>query len=360
MAADRPTHIFRIWRIIMAGCIVVGALDGFQMGAQGAIFDHKVNWPAVLFQSSEWILFGILTLITCFLGQRVPLQRGRLGYAILVHSFGALTLCFIWAFAGVFLRRALGIGWDVPLSQELHNWTLISLPWSFILYFAVLGSFEAFRYYREARDRELQATQLTAQLSEARLNALRTQLQPHFLFNALNAVTVLVRDRRGDAATRILDQLSEMLRQVLRTDRPHQIPLREELQLVRQYLDIEQVRFSDRLRIAYDVDDAALDALVPSFILQPLVENALRHGLVEQTGDAVLEISARRDGDTLELIVRDNGRGVAAGTAPGIGLENTRERLATMYGAAGTVELRTHPQGGTMAVIRLPFRVGPA
>jgi signal transduction histidine kinase len=349
-------RIFQVWRIIMLGCLMVGALDGFQIGAQGAIFEHKINWPSVVFQASEWILFGILTLITCVLGQHVPLERRRLATALLVHSLGAVVLCLIWATAGVFLRRALGLGWDVPLGQELHNWTLISLPWSFILYFAVLGSFEAFRYYREARDRELQATQLSAQLSEARLSALRMQLQPHFLFNALNAVTVLVRDQRGDTAVRILDQLSDMLRQVLRTDRPHQIPLREELQLLRQYLEIEQVRFSDRLRVVYAVDDVALDALVPSLILQPLVENALRHGLTEQIGDAVLEISARRDGDMLELAVRDNGRGVAAGTPDGIGLENTRERLATLYGGRASLELRLHPQGGTIAVIRLPWR----
>lgn len=344
----------------MLGCLVVGALDGFQIGAQGAIFEHKVSWPSVIFQTSEWILFGILTLITCFIGQRVPLQRGRLRFAILVHSLGAIALCLPWAFAGVFLRRALGIGWDVPLGHELHNWTLISLPWSFILYFAVLGSFEAFRYQREARDRELQAIQLTAQLSDARLNALRMQLQPHFLFNALNAVTVLVRDRRGESAVRILDGLSDMLRQVLRQDRPHVIPLREELQLLRQYLDIEQIRFSDRLRVAYAVDEAALDALVPSFITQPLVENALRHGLTEQTGAAVLEIAARRAGDMLELAVRDSGRGVDGGATAGIGLDNTRERLATLYGERATLELRAHPAGGTSAVIRLPWRTEAA
>jgi two-component system, LytTR family, sensor kinase len=352
--ADR-IRVLHIWRIIMLGCLMVGALDGFQTGAQGQIFDHRVNWNSVIFQTGEWILFGLLTLITCFLGQRVPLTRGRLQTAILIHSLGALVLCFLWAFAGVFLRRALHMGWDVPLGQELHNWTLITLPWSFILYFAVLGSVEAFRYSREARDRELQATQLAAQLSEARLSALRQQLQPHFLFNALNAVTVLVRDRRGDTAVRILDQLSDMLRQVLRTDRPHLIPLHEELQLLGQYLDIEQVRFSDRLRIVYDVDPAALEVLVPSFVLQPLVENALRHGLADQTGDALLEIAARRTSDQLELSVRDNGRGIAEGRGPGIGLENTRERLATLYGSKASLTLQQHRDGGTVAVIRLPW-----
>ena len=353
-----PTRrrITSIWKIILLGCLVVGAIDGFQIGTHGSIYENRISWPNVIFQASEWILFGLLTIITCTLGERYPLQRGRLPKALAIHSLGAIVLCFGWAFAGVFLRRLLGLGWDMSLGQELHDWTLISLPWSFILYFAVLGTFLAFRYHQEARERELQATQLTAQLSEARLDALRMQLQPHFLFNSLNAVTVLVRDQRGDAAVRILDQLSDMLRQVLRTDRPHQIPLRDELELLRQYLDIEQVRFSDRLRVVYNVDDVALSALVPSFILQPLVENALRHGLAEQLGDALLEISARRLGDALELAVRDNGRGVVAGTTAGIGLENTRARLATLYGERARLELRTHPQGGTVAVITLPWR----
>jgi hypothetical protein len=355
MPARRPVRLPRIWGIILFGCVVVGVLDGLQVGTQGIFKDQRVNWASVTFQTSEWILFGLLTIITYFLGEWFPLQRGHLPRVIAVHSGGAFLLCLIWAPLGVVLRRGLGIGWDMPFAQELHDWTLISLPWSFILYFAVLGTFHAFRYYDEARARELQTTQLAAQLSEARLHALRSQLQPHFLFNALNAVTVLVRDRRGDTAVRILDQLADMLRQVLRTDRPHLIPLREELQLLRQYLGIEQIRFSDRLRIEYQIDDAALDGLVPSFILQPLVENALRHGLTAQLDDALLEISARRIGDRMELSVRDNGRGLAADLVAGIGLDNTRERLVTLYGGAARLELRTHPQGGAVAVIQLPW-----
>jgi two-component system LytT family sensor kinase len=353
--ARRTMRLMRIWGIILLGCLFVGILDGLQIGMKGLVNDDRVHWPTVSFQTSEWILFGLLSIITYFLGVRAPLQRGRLPLALAIHAAGAVLLCLSWALAGVVLRRALGIGWDMPMAQELHDWTLITLPWSFILYFAVLGTFHAFHYYAEARARELQATQLTAQLSEARLHALRTQLQPHFLFNALNAVTVLVRDQRGDTAVRILEQLSEMLRQVLRTDRPHLIPLRDELLLLRQYLDIEQIRFSDRLRVEYQLDADALNGLVPAFILQPLVENALRHGLADQLGDALIEISARRAGNRLELSVRDNGRGLTEQPRAGIGLENTRERLATLYGSAARLELRTHPQGGAVALLQIPW-----
>ena len=327
-----------------------------QMAAQGIVNDGEVKYPAVVFQAGEWLIFGLLTIITCFLGIRIPLQRHRLGRALAVHSAGALLLCINWAFAGVALRRTLGMGWDVPVSRELQMWTLISLPWSFILYFAVLGSIQAFRYHHEARERELHATQLSAQLSDARLNALRMQLQPHFLFNTLNAITVLVRDRDTIKAERMLDQLSDMLRSVLQTDRPHLVPLREELQLLRQYLGIEQVRFSDRLRITYAIDAAALDALVPFLILQPLVENSVHHGLATVVGDAMLEISAHREGDFLELSIRDNGVGMQGDTEAGIGLQNTRERLSALYGGPASLQLRADPGGGTVAVIRLPWR----
>lgn len=356
-----PTRSRRnAWAIVVLACIGVGLIDGGQVGMQNFLRSHRVEWPPILFRAGEWIMFGLLTAIPLALSDRFPLRRGQLARSLGAHVLGAIVLCLIWASLGVALRRWLGIGWGVPVRQELNDWILISLPWSFILYFAVLGTFHAFRYRQEARERELQASQLAAQLSDAQLRALRAQLQPHFLFNALNAITVLVRDQRSSAAERMLDQLSELLRQVLRTDRPHRITLREELQLLRQYLDIEQTRFSDRLRIEFSVDDVALDGLVPAFILQPLVENALRHGLGDKLEDALLEIGARRAGDQLVLTVRDNGRGLPANWSMGVGLRNTQDRLATMYGGGARLQLQTRAEGGTEAVVAIPWSTEPA
>lgn len=347
----------RLWAIVFAGCFVVSVLAAFQTAMGGLIGDeHRINWPDVIFQGSEWLFLGILTPITYHLGQRFPLRRPRLGRALAMHIVGVLILCFAWAFLGVAARQLLGMGWGMGFFGELSLWTLITLPWSFLLYFALLGTFHAFTYYREARQQELHAAQLSGQLSDARLRALRTQLQPHFLFNALNAITVLVRDRRDAPALRMLEQLSELLRQVLRTDRPHEIPLREELELVQQYLAIEQVRFADRLRVNYAIEEPTLGVAVPSFVLQPLIENALRHGLMDRLDDALLEIGARRVDNWLELWVRDNGRGLTAERASGIGLQNTRERLETLYGDAASLTLQTHADGGTMARIRIPWR----
>jgi LytS/YehU family sensor histidine kinase len=239
------------------------------------------------------------------------------------------------------------------------GWFLTSLPFGVAVYFAVLGAEHATYYYLEAREREAQAGRLATQLADARLRALRMQMEPHFLFNSLNAITVIVRDRDSATATRMLEQLGEMLRRVLRADRPQEVTLAEELDFVRLYLGIEEMRFSDRLRPSIDVDPALYSAAVPEFVLQPLVENAIRHGLAKRVSASRLEIVARREGDELVLSVTDDGPGPDGDpvpTAEGVGLGNTRERLATLYGGRARLELEPTPEGGARATVRLPYR----
>jgi LytS/YehU family sensor histidine kinase len=238
------------------------------------------------------------------------------------------------------------------------GWFFTSLPFGVAVYFAVLGVEHALFYFVEARERETQAARLAAQLAEARLGALRMQLQPHFLLNSLNAVTVIVRDRDTATATRVLEQLGDLLRRVMRSDRPQEVTLAEELEFVRQYLAIEEVRFSDRLRPVIDVDPGFLSAAVPEFLLQPLVENAVRHGLARRVGATLLSISARREGDHLVLSVTDDGPGpedAAPEPGEGVGLGNTRERLASLYGDRASLTLARTPEGGATATVRLPY-----
>ena len=343
----------RLWLYIAAACLIAGALDVLQMRLQGT-----TSWSTLLFQGAEWILLMLLTPITYYLGRRYPLRRGQLRRTLPIHFAGALLLCFGWATFGIIIRRALR-AWgpnENPFLVDWGNWLLTSLPWSFFLYFAVLGCVYAFTYYVEARDREAQAERLNAQLADARLSALRMQIQPHFLFNSLNAILVLVRDQETKRAGTMLELLSDMLRQVLRTDQPHEVTLDQELSLVDQYLSIEQVRFSDRLQIRYDIPDDLRSAAVPRFILQPLVENALRHGVAQRLDTVLVEVGARRSGDLLELWVRDNGAGLAADRRAGVGLENTRLRLTTLYGDRSSLELNAVAEGGTIARIVMPYR----
>jgi LytS/YehU family sensor histidine kinase len=246
-----------------------------------------------------------------------------------------------------------------PYGGSASGWFIGSLPFGVAVYFAVLGAERAAAYFVEARERETQAARLTAQLAEARLGALRMQLRPHFLFNSLNAITVVVRDQDTRTATRMLEQLGEVLHQVMRADRPQEVSLAEELDFLRRILELEQIRFSDRLHPEFDLDPALLGAAVPDFILQPLVENALRHGLAARTAATLLRIEARREGEQLVLTVTDDGPGpseVAAERREGVGLANTRERLATLYGGAASLTLEATAGGGARATIRIPWR----
>jgi LytS/YehU family sensor histidine kinase len=240
--------------------------------------------------------------------------------------------------------------------REFAGWIFTTLPFGTGVYFALVGIEHGLAYMAQAHERETQAARLTAQLAEARLGALRMQLNPHFLFNSLNAITVLVRDQNTAAASRMLELLSDVLRLVLRAESSPEARLSAELHFLERYLAIEQVRFSDRLQTRVEVDEATRRAAVPQFILQPLVENALRHGISRRMEAGLLIITARRDGDTLVLTVRDNGPGFGpVAQATGVGLVNTRARLAALYGDRGSLEIANAAGGGAVVTIRLPY-----
>jgi signal transduction histidine kinase len=355
--------IGRLWLVIAAACVVPAVLDGSLTYAQGRLSGRVPGWQEIFWQSNEWLILGALTPLVYWLARRYPLRPPIRGRNLLAHVGGALLLCIGWATAGASLRWVLGIGpTQITKTQHLTNWLLTTIPWGTFMYFTTLGCMHAFAYFVEAKERESQAARLAAQIAEARLGALRMQLHPHFLFNSLNAITVLVRDNDTAGAGRMLELLSDVLRQVLRSDQRHEVSVADELRFLERYLAIEQVRFSDRLTVRFAIDDSLRDAAVPEFLLQPLVENALRHGIAHRAEGGVVEISVRRDGGTLLLTVGDNGPGANAagnGDGTGLGLSNIRERLATLYGAGARVELTSRPPatgGGTVATVRIPFR----
>jgi two-component system, LytTR family, sensor kinase len=362
--------IGRLWLVIAAACTVPAVLDGALSYVQGALSGRPPGWQEVFWQVNEWLILGALTPLVYWLARRYPLRPPIIGRNLLAHAGGALLLCIGWATAGASLRWVLGIGpTQTTKAQQLTGWLLTTIPWGTFMYFTMLGCFYAFGYFVEAKEREAQTARLAAQVAEARLGALRAQLHPHFLFNSLNAITVLVRDQDTTAAARMLDLLSDVLRQVLRSDKAHEVSLDTELRFLERYLAIEQVRFSDRLRVRFDVEDDLLEATVPEFLLQPIVENALRHGIAKRAEGGLVEIVARRDGNSLVLSVSDDGpdpdtpraRADEPGAEPGngLGLANARERLTTLYGAGGRLELKVRSAadgGGTLAVVTLPLR----
>jgi hypothetical protein len=244
------------------------------------------------------LLYAGLTPLVFWISRRMPLERETIARYLPLHLLASVVVTAAWAAAGVLL--SLLMFGEPPFGDSALNWFFTSLPFGVPVYFAVVGVERATTFFTQVRARE-------AQLVEARLGALRMQMQPHFLLNSLNAITVVVRDRDTDTAARMLEQLGEMLRRVVRTGGPAEVPLSEEIDFVRLYLAIEEMRFADRLRAAIDVPESVMKARVPELILQPLVENAIRHGLSRRVGPTDLIISAAREHDVLFLSVTDEG-----------------------------------------------------
>jgi signal transduction histidine kinase len=275
------------------------------------------------------------------------------------HVASAVLLSIGFGVATGALSQAARRKSDPPtLAGQIRMGVIDWLPFQPLVYAGVVAAGIAIEAARRRRDAELGRAQLETQLAYAQLSALRAQLQPHFLFNTLNAAVTLA--RAGDAAgtARVLVLLGELLRQLLRSDAPQEVPLREELALLETYLEIQRVRFGDRLQVGWDVADDVRDALVPQLVLQPLVENALQHGIATRTRAGRLDITAARRGDRLRLSVCDDGPGVAPGfslaRAGGVGLRNTRERLRRLYGDHGDLALATAGDR-TTAAIELPL-----
>jgi len=347
----------RVWPLVSAAWLGPAILAADQAYVQARLANEPPSWPHVAWQGGDWLIYALLTPAVFWLARRYPFQLNarRVG----VHVAAAVLLCAAWSSTGIAL--SLLLLHSTPYGSSMAGWFLTSLPFGVAVYFAVLSVEHAMFYFYEARRRETEAARLAAQLADARLGALRMQMQPHFLLNSLNAITVIVRDRDTATATRMLEYLGEILRRVVRSDRPPEVRLAEELDFVRQILAIEEVRFADRLRPVFVVDAVLLGAAVPEFVIQPLVENALRHGLARRTGATELRVEARREGDQLVLVVTDEG--AAPEGAPeegaGVGLANTRERLATLYGDRAQLTLIATPSGGTATTIRLPYRELP-
>lgn len=347
----------RLQLLISAGCVIPALLFVVQGSVSAKLNGRERDWHDVLFDLLDWLFLAALTFIPTRLGIRFPLRRVGWKRFALVHAVGVVAFSSAWASIGTLLGLLMHHYPGVPpFCLSYLNWILITIPFGALIYSAMLGCVYAYQYFVEARAREAEASRLAALLSASRLDALRMQLNPHFLFNSLNTVLVLVRDKDTALAARMLELIADVLRQVLDTRRPHEVPLADELRFVERYLAIEQVRFSDRLRVDWAIENRALAALVPDLIMQPLVENAIRHGVARRADQGTLTISAQVAGDSLELSVRDDGAGMEQSEPEGIGLSNTKERLQTLYGEAASVTITRPATGGTEVVLRLPYR----
>jgi signal transduction histidine kinase len=359
MSDTSTTTGFR--RMLLVGLavgLVLGGLETLQQIAWMSVREvHDPVRNSVIFALVPWLLLLPFIPLVMLLAQRWPLNQGRGLRHLPLHIAASLLLLVVHQALAVWAMMRLDPNPGTDVGSFFLKMITLRLPVDMLVYWAVVGGVHAARATRDAREREQAAARLEASLSEARLTALREQLQPHFLFNSLNAVSTLALRGDGQAVTQALSTLSDLLRMTLET-RAQELPLAEELAFLDRYLELQQLRFGDRLTVIRRIDDEVLDAAVPAMLIQPLVENALRHGLEREPGAGRVEIRAQREGRDLLIAVRDSGPGFhgRAQQREGIGLGNTRARLAALYPGAARLECGDAPGGGGETRITLPYR----
>ena len=293
---------------------------------------------------------------------RFRLDSERWMRAIAAHACAAVAFSLLHAGTMIGVRMLL---WpeirQMPAPRFLswvQNQYLANLDWTLVTYAAVVGLSHALGYYRESQARALRAATLEASLTEARLKTLEAELHPHFLFNTLHAISTLVHTN-PDAADRMISRLSDLLRLTFDRSGAAGVPLKEELEFLQKYLEIEQIRFQDRLSVRFDIDPDTLDTEVPRLILQPLVENAIKHGIGPRSGEGLVQVSTQKRDTGIWIEVRDNGVGLSRTSRPkftkGVGLSNTRARLDCLYGADHRLDF-AEDDGGLAVQILIPLR----
>jgi two-component system LytT family sensor kinase len=309
--------------------------------------------------------FAFLAPLVFVIIRRVNRERAVLWRYLAMHLVGVVLVAVPYVLIVHLIRftaDCLESGWHAgqlaALMPTAHNLLIWSLSAPFVYFVILLGS-EASEHALARQEEEAQAGRLARQLTDARLALLQRQVHPHFLFNALQAISTLLH-RAPATADRLLVHLSDLLRAMLEDASEQTLSLRTELDLTRKYLEIEQARFEDRLRVDWRVDERLLDLQVPSLVVLPLVENAIRHGLSPKVGPGCLTIRAWSEGPWLFLLVEDDGLGATLPLPPGLGVGNTRERLAVLYGERAALHIETAPLRGFRATIQIPLGDGPS
>lgn len=349
--------------------LVVPAVIGLMSATQSYLLmpatatGPRLTFPVIAaYNLGSWYAWAVLAPLIVALGRRFPLDGGAWRRSVPVHVLTGIVVGFVHAtMAALCVWLAIRTIEHESFARVFRGSAFLRFHVELLVYWAILGASAAIDYRRRLRDREVQASALAAELAQARLRALKMQLHPHFLFNTLHAITVLV-DEDPVAARRMVARLGELLRHTLAATAADEVPLAAELEFLRLYLEIEETRFHDRLHVTYDVSPETLGARIPDLLLQPLVENAVKHAVSARTAPVHVHVAARRTGENLELRVEDDGPGLRPGArTDGIGLSTTRERLTRLYGANGRFALVPRASGsGVTARIVLPFRVAEA
>ncbi len=337
---------------------VLGIVSSLEMRLESTFSPSQTGWGAMLFmQLSFTTVCAALTPAILWWARRFPVDKRPYWPSVLAHLFGAAAFTVvaksIWS-AWMYAHEGKFLSWNKLF------WNIVySADYCFVLYCMVVLVSCVVVYYRRYQHGVLNAARLNGELAQAQLRWLKGRLHPHFLFNALHTISALIHED-PDAADRMIARLSELLRLSLRDSSLQEVPLEQELEYLDVYLDIERTRFADNLHVIFDIADDTQDALVPSLVLQPIVENAIRHGLGGISGVGVIKITAVHEGSKLLLTVADNGKGICnpplESVREGVGLSSVRGRLETLYGPAQSLVLHSAQGEGVEARIVIPFR----
>lgn len=349
------------WAVLLAGWTLIG----FVYAGQMYLVYLRTNQPApfirlLLLGLIYWYSWAVLSALIFKLARRYPIERKKLPRSLAIHALAAVLFSIIhkmMPILGHCLFETIR-GGHCQLPQRFFL-SLFDFYFSngLVIYWMILFASHALDYYRKYRDGELRASQLQAQLARAQLDALKMQLHPHFLFNTLHAISALVH-KDPESADQMIARLSELLRLALENTGVHEVALRQELEFLERYLEIEKMRFKDRLTVRMSVDPGVLDAAVPNLILQPLVENAIRHAVAPRSAPGFIEIVGAHEDAMLRLEVRDDGPGLpASGLKEGLGLTNTRARLRQLYGANHRFETSSPGGAGFAVKLAIPLRI---
>ena len=354
----------RVWMVTFAVWTCVAAVTATVRYAYYFELHHIGWWPSLAYSSSDQVLWALLSPPLLAFGAWLRLDR-ETWPRLPLHVAVVIALPVLYWFPATELTQVLARAFGHPTwSWELtRNDFVASYLLNLIVCAQVLAVSQGLVFHRESRERALRESRLEAELATAQLQLLRAQLEPHFLFNTLHAIATLMHVNPA-AAERMVVLLSELLRRALREMDDREVPLREELEFLDRYIEIEQVRFRERLKVVRDIEPESLAAMVPPLLLHPLVENAIRHGLARKVEGGCLGIHAQREDGRLELRIWDDGPGPGCDAdgprGSGIGLSTTRARLEQLYGGGHRLELRSRPAGGVEVAVSLPFRTRPA
>ncbi|MGB8509384.1 MAG: histidine kinase [Pyrinomonadaceae bacterium] len=350
------------WAVVFGVWTMLAVFFTGQLYYTYVLTDKPMSWRAA---ASEQFLYPYLwavgTIIVLRLASRFPLEGKGWPRHLLLHLLFATIFAVVISGAFQMLYHFLFVNSAAkPYSPVATlRWIIFNSSENYGIYGLVLLLNHAFRYYKRFREGELKASQLEAQLSHAQLQALKMQLHPHFLFNTLHSISALVH-ADPDAADRMIARLGDFLRLTLENAGAQEVTLQRELEFLKCYLEIERIRFRDRLTTHLEIEAQTLDAQVPNLILQPIVENALRYAVAPRSAPGRIEISAKRNDGSLRIEVRDDGPGMpeasgdGSGFKEGLGLANTRARLERLYGAAHRFELTNATGGGLIVMLEIP------